>query len=229
MDQTKLWDTENIQTFVSNFNTDDIISLCMHLDYVKSQSSASQEDINQCVCFLNDIYNNCHSSFGTVSPGTTSSTPNSWSPWFNNHCKLARGKFHNAQHLYNLRKNHENRRNLNRCSKAYTKTLHQEQVKYKNSKIKELLKLKKDEPRKFWKFLYGNKRPKINLELDKAYEHFSKVNYNQEANTSEINLDSDLTENEELNGLITLEEIRKAVRTLKIINLRALTWFLTNT
>ena len=159
MDQTKLWDTENIQTFVSNFNIDDIISLCMHLDYIKSQSSASQEVINQCLCFLNDIYNNCRSSFGTVSPGTTSSTPNSRSPWFNNHCKLARGKFHYAQHLYKLRKNHENRRNLNICSKDYKKTLHQEQDKYKNSKIKELLKLKKDV--NFGSFCIVIKDPKL--------------------------------------------------------------------
>ena len=46
-DQTKLWDNENIHKYVSKFNADDIISLCMHLDYLKSQSSASQEDINQ--------------------------------------------------------------------------------------------------------------------------------------------------------------------------------------
>ena len=45
MDQTKLWDTENIHTFVSNFNADDIISLSMHLDYLKLQSSANQENI----------------------------------------------------------------------------------------------------------------------------------------------------------------------------------------
>ena len=144
IDQTKLWDTENIHTFVSDFNADDIISLCMHLDYFKSQSSASQENINQFVCFLNDIYiNNCRRSFGTVSPGTTSSTQNSRSPWFNKHCKLARDKFHNDQHLYKLRKNHENRRNFYICSKTYKKTLHQDQVKYKNSKIKELRKLKR--------------------------------------------------------------------------------------
>ena len=104
---------------------------------------------------------------------------------------------------------------MNICSKAYKKTLHQEQVKYKNSKIKELRKLKRAESRKFWKFLNGNERSKINLELDKAYEHFSKINNNQEANTSDINIDPDLTENEEINGPITLEEIRKAVRTLK--------------
>ena len=116
------------------------------------------------------------------------------------HLAYLRGKFHNAQHLYKLRKNHENRRILNICSKAYKKTLHQEQVKYKNSKLKELRKLKRAEPRKFWKFLNGNKRSKIYLELEKAYEH-------QE--TSEINLDPDLTENEKINGPIALEEIRK--------------------
>ena len=144
--------------------------------------------------------NKCRSSFGTVSPGTTSSTHNYRSPWFNKHCKLAGGKFHNAQHLYKLLKNHENRRNVNICSKAYKKTWHQKQVEYKNSKIKELRKLKRAKPRKFMKFLNGNKRSKINFELDKAYEHFSKINYNQEANTSEINLDPELTENEEING-----------------------------
>ena len=37
----------------------------------------------------------------------------------------------------------------------------------------------------------------------------------KKASTSEINLDPDLTENEEINRSNTLEEIRKAVRTLK--------------
>ena len=46
VDQTKVWDAEKIHTFVSNFNADDIIRLCMHLDDLKSQSSASQEEIN---------------------------------------------------------------------------------------------------------------------------------------------------------------------------------------
>ena len=68
MDKTKLWDAEKIQSFLRNFNDDDITNLCRQIDYLKSSGSASQGDINQIVDSLNDMYiSNCRSSFGTTS------------------------------------------------------------------------------------------------------------------------------------------------------------------
>ena len=62
----------------------------------------------------------------------------------------------------------------------------------------------------------GNKKSEINLTLDKAHDYFIKVNYSQEATTPGINFDvANTTENEEINVPVTLEEIRKAVKTLK--------------
>ena len=42
----------------------------------------------------------------------------------------------------------------------------------------------------------------INIHVNQK-QHFSTINYNQEDNTSEINLDHDLTEYEEIYVLIT--------------------------
>ena len=216
MDKTKLWDAEKIQSFLRNFNDDDITNLCRQIDYLKSSGSASQGDINQIVDSLNDMYiSNCRSSFGTTSTSSKRSALASRSQWFNKHCKLARHKFHNAQHLYKLRKSHQNKRNLKTCSKTYKKTLHQEQIRYKNAKIAELRKIKKAEPRKFWRFLNGTRKCEIKLELDKAHDYFSKINHCQETETSDINLNFEPNENEEINIPITLEEIKKAARILK--------------
>ena len=156
------------------FNPDDINQLCGCIDLLTSQNSVNQSVINKIVGSLNNMYiNNCRSTFGTVSSNKeTSSTKTS--SWFNKHCKSARKKINTAKHQYKLRKNHETKRNLSICSKEYKKALCQEQTKYKNTKIKELRKLKRAEPRKFWKFLNDNKKSEINLILDKAHEYFSK-------------------------------------------------------
>ena len=216
MDKTKLWDAEKIQSFLRNYNDDDITNLCRQIDYLKSNGSASQGDINQIVHSLNDMYiSNCRSSFGTTSTSSKRSAPTARSHWFNKHCKLARHKFHNAQHMYKLRKSHQNKRNLKTCSKTYKKTLHQEQIRYKNAKIVELRKIKKAEPRKFWRFPNGTRKCEIKFELDKSHDYFSKINYYQETETSDINLNFEPNENEEINIPNTLEEIKKAARILK--------------
>ena len=171
--------------------------MCGRLDNLSSQNDVSQGDVNEIINSLNDIYlSNCRSSFGTISPkNQTGQTKND--SWFTKDCKTARKHFHSAKHQYKLRKNYENKRRLSTCSKHYKKTLHKEQIKYKTKKIKELRKLKTADPRKFWKFLNGNKRSDINLTLDNAHEYFSKISNNQETASDEINFETaTLTEND---------------------------------
>ena len=214
--QTKLWDAEKAQTFVHNFKASDIDQLCSLLDDLSKERNVSQGDVNEVIDSLNEIFiSNCRSSFGITVSNNQKGKPKNDS-WFNNECKTARKNFHSAKFRYKLRKNFENKCRLNSCSKQYKKTLRKAQVKYKNEKIKAIRKLKKSDPRKYWKFLNGNKQSEINLTLDKAHEYFSKVSNNDEHGNSEINFENaSLPENDEINIPITEEEIKKAVKSLK--------------
>ena len=82
-------------------------------------------------------------------------------------------------------------------------------------KLQNFEKLRRPWPRKFWRFLNGTRKCEIKLELDKARDYFSKINHCQETETSDINLNFEPNENEEINIPITLEEIKKAARILK--------------
>ena len=102
--RTKLWDAEKAQTFINNFNNDDIYQLCGRLDNLSSQNDVSQGDVNEIINSLNDIYlSNCRSSFGTISPkNQTGQTKND--SWFTKDCKTARKHFHSAKHQINCAK-----------------------------------------------------------------------------------------------------------------------------
>ena len=70
-ENTKLWDSEKIQTFLNNFDLDNIRNLCMQMDHLNSNGGADQGDINQIVNSINDMYiTNCLSSFGVTGKGS---------------------------------------------------------------------------------------------------------------------------------------------------------------
>ena len=44
------------------------------------------------------------------------------------------------------------------------------------SKIKQLRKIKKSEPRKFWNFLNGSKKSSVEVTTENCFEYFSAMN-----------------------------------------------------
>ena len=106
-------------------------------------------------------------------------------------------------------------------SKNYKKTLSTEQNLYKLSKLKQFRKLKKSDPRKFWKFLDGKKKQtSTGVSAEACYEYHKTEN--------DIPIDENITEmhfndvgidtthiNEEINGPILWSEIEKAILKLK--------------
>ena len=88
------WDSEKIQTFLNNFDVDNITNLCMQMDHLKSNGDADQGDINQIFNSINDMYiTNCRNSFGVTSKGSKQPAQATGCNWFNRNCKIARSKF----------------------------------------------------------------------------------------------------------------------------------------
>ena len=80
-------------------------------------------------------------------------------------------------------------------------------------------KIKKSEPRKFWKFLNGNKKSLTEVTVEDCFEHFSAMNSSDYDHGPERNFDTNFenlqADNEELNAPILWSEIEKAVSLLK--------------
>ena len=139
--------------------------------------------------------------------------------WFNRKCKISRKKFHRAKYRYKLRSTNINKLNVKIKSQEYKKTLSAEQKAYKLSNIKQMRKIKKSEPRKFWKFLNGNKKLPTEVTVEDCFEHFSAMNSSDYDRGPERNFDTNFenlqADNEELNAPILWSEIEKAVSSLK--------------
>ena len=80
--------------------------------------------------------------------------------------------------------------------------------------------MKTSDPRKFWKFLNGNKKSSSNIPVEKYFEFFKNTNSCQDdedvsQNFVEINGTNIEHINEEINGPILWSEIEKAVCSLK--------------
>ena len=97
-------------------------------------------------------------------------------------------------------------------------TLHAELTAFKNKNVREIRKIRKSDPKKYWKFLNGNKNTQATSRLEDLFEHFRNVSrgsYNEEL---EAALNENYVQHEnntEINDPITLDEINKAVRRLK--------------
>ena len=88
------------------------------------------------------------------------------------------------------------------------------------SKIKQLRKIKKSKPHKFWIFLNGNKKYSAEVTVENCFEYFKTMNSSGDhENVPETNFDINAenleADNEEINGPILWSEIEKAVCSLK--------------
>ena len=102
-------------------------------------------------------------------------------------------------------------------SNYYKKTLHAELTAYKNKNVREIRKIRKSDPKIYWKFLNGNKNTQATTRFEDVFEHFRNVNRGSDNEELGAALNENYVQHEnntEINGPITLDE-NKAVRRLK--------------
>ena len=122
--------------------------------------------------------------------------------------------------MYNRYKTNYYKNIFKFVSKKYKTTLSKTHKKYKENKIKDIRNLKINDPRKYWKLINSQSKNNSNnlASLDDLYNFFKTSNTQASDSHDKDFNDSDLLNNEnneEINQIISENEILQAVKTLK--------------
>jgi hypothetical protein len=91
------------------------------------------------------------------------------------------------QKLNKNQPNFSNKKKLDKSRKEYKKIVKYFKSKYNKQQIKKFSKLKKSDPKAFWKLLKDNQRESSRLDLNDFFVHFESLNKNSETGRTEIN------------------------------------------
>ena len=168
--------------------------------------------------FCNLILSSAEKTFGKSK--IHNSNPNQTKPdkWFGHKCAKARKQFHNARNQYKRRKTLQNKETLKSTSKTYKQTIKFYHTQFKKQNIRELKKLKRSNPRKYWKILNGKRQEKTEADPEEMFKFFKKSNFDENAanHESNANLTGENTiHNTSINEPITESEVKKAINHLK--------------
>ena len=220
VEKTKLWDEEKRDIFINNLDDIKLNSVLSKINEIENSQGISQSDVNCIAQSLTEVFKlSSKISFGSVTH--SQSSENKPQHWFNRKCKVARNDFHRAKYLYTSRQTDANIQRLKTCSKIYKRTLATEVNLFKLSKIKQLRKIKTAEPRKFWKFLNGNKKAQAIFQSKKCFDFFKNINSCQDEEDVSQNFaenkgtNTEYINKENLNGPILCSEIEKSSRFIK--------------
>ncbi|CAG2198691.1 unnamed protein product [Mytilus edulis] len=221
---------ENLQSFNDCLNDENIVCLNDKLDAIDI-ASVSKDSINSLIEECNNIIIQAASECGMlkekniVNNNCNRNIKNCKvkKPWFNQECYTKRKDYHKAK-SYNWRvKSVESKNNLIRCSKAYKKVCNLQYNEYRKNFIKKLRNLSQSDPKSYWSLLNKSSNTKTNvlekISLECFHDHFKKlsnVQHDQNGDfTDDIDCNAVTNLNFELNSVITVDEVVKAIKSLK--------------
>ncbi|CAG2219780.1 unnamed protein product [Mytilus edulis] len=225
-----VWDSKNLQSFNDCLNDENIVCLNDKLDAIDI-ASVSKDSINSLIEECNNIIIQAASECGMlkekniVNNNCNRNIKNCKvkKPWFNQECYTKRKDYHKAK-SYNWRvKSVESKNNLIRCSKAYKKVCNLQYNEYRKNFIKKLRNLSQSDPKSYWSLLNKSSNTKTNvlekISLECFHDHFKKlsnVQHDQNGDfTDDIDCNAVTNLNFELNSVITVDEVVKAIKSLK--------------
>ena len=224
----KLWDQNCSSSFINNMDKSKIETILQELTIAETNPESINQNKMNCIADkISTLFvDNSKKTFGYFEK-TVKTNSNNTTSWFGKNCRIARNKFHTAKYQYKLRKNEENKNNLRLKSKEYKSIMNKYNYEFKTKKASKLKTLGKTNPKVFWKILNGKKHNNVKATLSDCFDHFSKINYNvnadrdnnlennnQPPHNSTQNQENDSID-EDLNNPITAMEIEKTVRKLK--------------
>ncbi|CAG2242759.1 unnamed protein product [Mytilus edulis] len=217
-----VWDSKNLQSFndclndkldaidIASVSKDSINSLIEECNNIIIQAASECGMLKE----KNIVNNNCNRNIKNCKVKK---------PWFNQECYTKRKDYHKAK-SYNWRvKSVESKNNLIRCSKAYKKVCNLQYNEYRKNFIKKLRNLSQSDPKSYWSLLNKSSNTKTNvlekISLECFHEHFKKlsnVQHDQNGDfTDDIDCNAVTNLNFELNSVITVDEVVKAIKSLK--------------
>lgn len=142
--------------------------------------------------------------------------------WFDESCFTSKQEFKTARNLFSHNKSTENRTSFVKARTKYNRARYRAKTRFKYNEGKKLENIAKTQPRKFWKSLKKcYKKPQTgnnNIKIDELYNHFNTLLSQEPENFTD---DTDLgdVQEDDLDKIITEQEIRRAVFYQKMENL----------
>lgn len=223
-----IWNCEKANDFKQMMSTDDIIHKLINLNRDIDVCS-STNDIDNCVNNLVNIFVDVgnplfEKKISHKPKGTRSShSPNKW---FTDRCSEMKLNFHQKLNLYRLTKTDQTRIELVRARSEYKSTIRQAKYNFRKEETSRLINAKYKNARLYWKMLKDSQGPKkCTIDMDTFAKFFEKINnpsedffkpdpdvleFNEKYHNGELPIIF-----EELNGTISLDEIREAVNQTK--------------
>ena len=191
---------QNLQTFDINF-------------------CASTNISNKVDLLTNFLHENAMVAFGKTIPKHYKSKNcknNTKTPkWFTDNCYNAKRDFINARNIFNKNKSTENRSNVVKMRTKYNRIRQKAKYNHKKNEGQRLENIAKTQPKKFWKSVKKcytkSKSSNEDITLEKLHDHF-KTLLGDIPDTNNLNEEEfPGPKNDELDAMITEQEIRKAV------------------
>ena len=136
--------------------------------------------------------------------------------WFDEDCRSHRRDYFKAKQAVRKCNSEVNKAGLSAASKNYKKAIRKAQRKNRAAWHKELKRLRKAQPREYWKKLRTNKPNACPIDLNTFYQHFKDLNEGDTQVHEHIGEDLNIEYKcDTLNKHVTVEEIDKAIHGLK--------------
>ena len=139
-------------------------------------------------------------------------------PWYDNECEAARQDFTRVKNVYNRSKTQANRECMRIKGKRYKRVNHIHYRRHVTENANKINRLKRSNPKKFWRYIVDKKKSTPEVSKDAFYEFMKNLNMrNEEEDSSpptEFMVDNAISE--QLNVPISEAEIKS--NTLKLVN-----------
>lgn len=211
----KLWDETNKENFIHNFDLEMLNDINESISMIKT-SDITQQDLDNIIHrFNNLVITSAEKTFNR--PKGQKYKPSKRPSWFGNQCLKARKLMNRAHYHYKQRKNLERKTQLKIASKIYKQTVRRFHSKFRQDNILKLKKLKRENPKKYWKLLNGKQTDKVEASPESLFNYFKSVNFDENAVNTEYSTDLPANEafNTEINQPFTEEDVTKAIHSLK--------------
>ena len=151
----------------------------------------------------------------------TNTNPKSW---YDKELTAAKNKFHSTR-------KQKNRENIRKTSKHYKALLISKSQGFHEKRKKKLRQTKLKNPRAYWEFIKGGAKGSNLPDVSVAEfgNFFKNLNRPEKSNISYLSLETPQKDHfDELNAPFTEDELKRALKNLKKINLQGLATFVTS-
>ena len=214
IEKIKKWDNSKKDEYVGNICNDKINGILNQLNSL-DQNFDINEIVNEVCSLLTEAAKKALGTYYQRSHNI--STVKESKQWFNNECKIARKLYRRMNGKYQRNKTDENLNNVKRLEKEYKRVLDKSIKEHRKNLKNKLADLRSSNPKDYWKILNcREKKNKVHVSMDDLHDFFKELNSDHTSDNTIDHFDlENNTSNDTINGIITKEEIEKAISKLK--------------